>query len=427
METLASQKDKWYCQKRAVSATLLFSFVFVILVSTAMLGGKIGLNSTADTSRDFFVEVFGSDVVGDGSQARPFATITRASRAASPGSVIRVGPGHYNLSSVIYTGASGLQNKPIVYLSVVEWGARLHAAHAGEALWLNRGSFVEIRGFDISGGHRTGVWTEGRSVTLSRNFIHDLGANVQWCGQTAAGIYAPASRVYTPQTFGSNVFTQNVIVRVGGAKCGAAPALADGIYTEGIRDTIANNIILSNQGSGITVSCSAPPCSALSVSVIFNLLANNTASGLSLLVRGTTSNKDAPVGLVANNIVIFNSAYALYSSQPFDGTSFSTMTNIIKGNSLGCSSQPSSFVCANQIFRAPGFSISTLFSSTTAAGLSRLLLDFVPKCHPLSPCIGSGSALPASPSPATLVDFNNQPRLSSSPSDIGPFLSTNKC
>lgn len=412
--TMDVHKNKWYCQRRSVSATLFFTFAFIVTVSMATLGGRIGLTSSVETSNDLFVEVYGSDT-GDGSQARPFATITRASRAALPGAIVRVGPGSYNLSSIIYTSASGLQHAPIIYLSVVEWGTRLHASHSGEALWLNRGSFVEIRGFDLSGGLvRTGLWTEGRDVTLSGNFIHDIGDKVASCGQTsAAGIYAPLGTRGTASSLSgrNNVFSQNVIAHIGGGNCETnASVLADGIFTEAAGDTIiSNNVIVSIKGSGITVKTAS---SFPRISVIFNLLANTTASGLSFLVP--TSAK--PVGFIANNIIVFNSAYALYSSQPFDGATFSTVTNVVHGNSLGCSV---SFNCTTQILRAPGLSTSPLPFS--ANGLSRQLLGFVPKCSPLSPCIGSGSALPASLSPASLVDFFNQPR-TSSPTDIGPFV-----
>ena len=426
-------KERWYCHIYSVGATLVFLFLLVVVISVATIGGKLGLQVPPLATHDLYVETYGSDTAGDGTQARPFATISRASHGAdgvsgaSPGATIRVGPGLYNLTRTIFTTASGTAAAPIIYLSTILWGARLNAHVFGESVWLNRGSYVHILGFELSGGYRTGVWSEGRYVTVAQCYIHDIGNSFQ-CGAEGAGL-DHAAAIFAPMRntasllqarSGFNTVVQNVITRVGGGQCNGSPALADGIYSAGDGDTIANNVIFANAGNGIYVSCAAPRCSRPSMTVAFNLLANNSGSGFHL----DSSSSLPPEGLCSDNILVYNAKHGLYSNKPFVVSSFMTSTNIVHANSLGCSNQPASYSCSSQIYLNPRLSSSHLAPLGEASQLPTQLLQFKPSCR--SPCLGAGSAVGVALADSGFVDFNGSPRTLSS-EVIGPFLGDTSC
>jgi len=146
------------------------------------------------TTYNYYVSLSGSDS-NPGTAELPFLTILRASKVALPGTTIHVAPGTYE--GGFKTTMSGTEAQRIYYMSSVKWGARLVPPMTSDtkAGWDNRGSFVDIVGFDIDGSaSRNGMkWTHGiyngGSYSVIRgNRIHHIAQDTPCNAAGGAGI-----------------------------------------------------------------------------------------------------------------------------------------------------------------------------------------------------------------------------------------------
>ena len=122
---------------------------------------------------------------------RPFRSIVRAAKAARAGTKILVAPGEYR--GGFRTNVSGASNARILFLSTSKWGARIipPANSPNKTAWDNRGSYVDIVGFDVDGstyrgGKRWshGIYSGGSHDTIRNNRVHHIA---QANGCTRAG------------------------------------------------------------------------------------------------------------------------------------------------------------------------------------------------------------------------------------------------
>ena len=122
----------------------------------------------------------GSDA-NPGTAKLPFQTILRASKLALPGTTIHVAPGTYE--GGFKTTMSGTEAQRIYYVSTVQWGAKLVPPMSSDtkAGWDNRGSYVDIVGFEIDGSaSRNGMkWTHGiynggSYAVIRNNLVHSI-------------------------------------------------------------------------------------------------------------------------------------------------------------------------------------------------------------------------------------------------------------
>lgn len=143
---------------------------------------------------NYYVAPNGSDS-NPGTADLPFQTIFRASKVALPGTTIHVGPGTY--AGGFKTSMSGTESQRIYYRSTVRWGARLVPPMTSDtkAGWDNRGSYVDIVGFDIDGSaSRNGMkWTHGiynggSYAVIKNNRVHHIAQDVPCNGAGGAGI-----------------------------------------------------------------------------------------------------------------------------------------------------------------------------------------------------------------------------------------------
>src|SRR6185437_4763811 len=63
----------------------------------------------------------------------------------------------------------------ITLLSDIKWGAKIIAPNSDSA-WENRGDYVDIEGFDITGDGRLGILNLGSFVRSMRNHDHKIPA-----------------------------------------------------------------------------------------------------------------------------------------------------------------------------------------------------------------------------------------------------------
>lgn len=104
--------------------------------------------------RELFVTTGGDDVRGDGSSAQPFASIARASRAAQPGTRIRVAAGTYPAVGFI----ANLQGSPQAPIAIVADGAVvLDGGGGGAVMQLSDPRYVVIEGFTLQNAGGNGL------------------------------------------------------------------------------------------------------------------------------------------------------------------------------------------------------------------------------------------------------------------------------
>src|SRR5690349_13145567 len=103
---------------------------------------------------DLYVSPTGSDS-NAGTAASPFKTVQAAS-------IVHVAPGTYQ--GGFTTSASGTASAHIQYVSDVPYGAKIVPSASGQpangyAFWENKGSYVDIKGFEVNGtGNSASGW-----------------------------------------------------------------------------------------------------------------------------------------------------------------------------------------------------------------------------------------------------------------------------
>src|SRR5262249_21109761 len=120
----------------------------------------------------YYVSPDGSDA-GIGSASAPWATIQHAAERAQSGAIVHVAPGTYVES--IKTTTSGTSTSRITFRSDTRWAAKI-IAPSSESAWENRGDYVDIEGFDITGDVRLGILNLGSFVRVMGNHVHHIPA-----------------------------------------------------------------------------------------------------------------------------------------------------------------------------------------------------------------------------------------------------------
>jgi hypothetical protein len=135
-----------------------------------------------------------------GVETAPFATIGRAAQAATPGTIVHVAPGEYEGGFKTLRSGSITPGGRIVYQSTERWGAKIippqEAYRSTSAIaWDNRGSYVDIIGFDIDGSSykggikwTTGIYSGGSYDTIQRNHVHHIATDIRCTSAGGSGI-----------------------------------------------------------------------------------------------------------------------------------------------------------------------------------------------------------------------------------------------
>jgi parallel beta-helix repeat protein len=228
-----------------------------------------------------------------GSATQPWATLQQAARMAAPGMTIHVAPGAYD--GAVSTTVSGTPIAPIRFIAETKWGAMLRTGSASAA-WTNRGDYVDIVGFDITGNGRIGILNWGSHVRIIANRVHDIPA--RGCtGDGGAGI------LNANYSGSDNEINANIVHDIGD---GPVPCpRVHGIYQSSVRGRITNNISYRNQGYGIHLWHAASD-----VIIANNLVFNNRFGGILVGAGDSPYNEDpahpADHITVINNVVVNN-------------------------------------------------------------------------------------------------------------------------
>jgi uncharacterized protein DUF1565 len=251
------------------------------------------------SARHIYVSTAGSDAAS-GSANAPFRSIKRASRAATAGTTIHVGPGTYN--ETITSTASGTPATPIRYVSEPPAAAVIKPSGATDTIWFDKGDYVTIEGFNIDGSSspdvRIGILMAGSHVYVKANDVHHIVLNGANDSRGGAGIVlgggyynkvdqnAIGNHVHNVGTATSNRLhgiyhqsTGSIINNVVHSNPGSTGVV---LWHDAKNITIANNTVVDN-AVGISVGSGDwyhGPIPADHVTVVNNLVYGNQADGI---------------------------------------------------------------------------------------------------------------------------------------------------
>ncbi len=258
-----------------------------------------------------YVSPSGSDS-NDGSSAHPFATINKAANAATPGMTVHVAPGAYGS---VTTSTSGSSSQRIRYISDVQWGAKVVGASGSEAAWMQDGNYVDVVGFDISGGARLGIENNGSNVKILGNYVHNIAGSCSSSG--GAGIDNSNYSASNDDIIG------NIVGNIGPTP--GSCNTVQGIYLSNSGGITANNIVFAVSAWGIQMWHAATNATIVNNTVFACYGGITVGAGDS--PGGVTSDNT----LVANNIVYKNTGYGIYEYGA-TGTHNRYMNNLVTGN-----------------------------------------------------------------------------------------------
>jgi parallel beta-helix repeat protein len=222
--------------------------------------------------RHLYVSTAGSDAER-GSANAPFRTIQRASRAATAGTTIHVGPGAYK--ETITSTASGTAGMPIRYVSEPPGAAVIRPSRATDTIWSDSGDYVAIEGFNIDGSEspdvRIGIFMAGSHVYVKANEVHHIVLNGANDSRGGAGIVLGGGYY--------NKIDQNAIGNHVHHVGTATSNRLHGVYHQST-GSIINNVIHSNPGSiGIVLWHDAKNITIANNTVVDNGLGISVGSG----------------------------------------------------------------------------------------------------------------------------------------------------
>jgi len=367
------------------------TFVFMLLIGCSFgPSGNLDLDENilppppnVPTATNSYVSPSGDDA-NNGSALAPWATIQHAANGVRPGAVVHVAPGTYG---AVNSKISGTATARIRFVSDVKWGAKLRSSGI-DTVWTNRGNYVDIMGFDVSGNVRIGILNLASFVRVIGNNVHNIPAV---CGSSGgAGIMNGS------YTASDNDMIANVVHDIGN------PAVfcktIHGLYHANLRGHILNNISYRNEGWGIHLWHAAN-----NVVISNNLVFKNAQGGI------IVGDGDAPGGvrddntLVSNNILVDNQNSAIIE-EGATGAGNQYLNNLIWNNSRG-------IILANRLRDVNTINADPQLVNYQPDGSGDYHLQ------PTSPATNSGTIQGMPP-----IDFDGAPKLSGAKPHIGPYV-----
>jgi len=287
-------------------------------------GGAERLVVAEPVRTHLYVAPGGSDS-NPGTRAEPLRTLVRAAQAVTPGTTVHVAPGVY--SGGVRSNTNGAPDARIVFQSSGRWGARivppLDARQS--AAWDNRGSYVDIIGFEVDGSQYqsgmkwvSGIYNGGSHNSVLNNHVHHIGLDVPCEPKGGAGIGVDSYYKGIDATVSGNR-----VHDIGPPGC----RFMHGIYVSTTAD-VRNNVVYRISGAGIHLWHDASH-----VTIHANTVA---ASGTGIVVGGGDfyhAKGPNDHTHVSNNIVYDNGHGIL--EQGATGRHNSFRNNLVYGNNDG--------------------------------------------------------------------------------------------
>ena len=349
-------------------------------------------SATPATAYNYYVTPNGNDSAA-GSKAAPFRTLARAVKAVRPNSTVWVAPGTY--SGGFRNTVSGTSGGRIYFVSTTKWGAKIvpPANSSGDVAFDNRGSYVDIIGFEVNGANaqagtkwRYGIYNGGSYDSIRENYVHHIAKTIP-C--TSGGGSAIGADSYYKGVKAEII--SNVVHDIGPAGC----HFVQGIYmsTSGV---IKNNAVYRVAEAAIHLWHDARDV----------IITNNTvtSSGTGIIVGGGDFYFTAGG---ANNVhvynnIVYDNKYGI-SEQGRTGTSNTYRNNLVYQNTYPWTLK-NGLKHTGTVATVPGF---TAYSRTGTQNL---------KITPGSAAVGRGTSTYAHP-----TDIAGRPRNSATGFDIGAY------
>lgn len=206
------------------------------------------------------------------------------------------------------TTKSGTATQRISYVSTT-----LYGAHITTANWLLSGSYTDVNGFDMTSTGAGGfcVGTNGGASAASvgsfekvlNNYCHDV--QTASCG-FAAAMYDNGTQSPAIQST-DNQFLSNIIRHVGSNSC----TTMHGIYADGPRDVMSNNVVSGVSGWAIQRIANGPGQTCGASTCFTGVISNNTLfnnGGGILLNESNNAGFQATVDYhtISNNVIVNN-------------------------------------------------------------------------------------------------------------------------
>jgi hypothetical protein len=177
-------------------AALLFFTAFAPLAGCTPRDNRPAVVTPEVVVSQLYVAPGGLDS-NPGTQAAPLRTLARAAQLVTPGTVVNVLPGTYY--GGIRTKTDGRPTARIVFRSTQRWGARIvpPPVSTSDMAWDNRGSWVDIEGFEVDGTlaeqhtgqrWRIGLYSAGSHDRIIGNHVHDVATTIPCTSLGGSGI-----------------------------------------------------------------------------------------------------------------------------------------------------------------------------------------------------------------------------------------------
>lgn len=344
------------------------------------------------TPYNIYVSPTGSDTAA-GTKTAPFKTIARAIKALKPNTTVWVAPGTY--SGGFRNTVSGTSTGRIYFVSATKWGARIvpPANSTGDVAFDNRGSYVDILGFQVDGTTsqsgtkwRYGIYNGGSYDSIRENWVHHIGKTIACAsgGGSAIGADSYYRGVKTD-------IISNVVHDIGPTGC----HFVQGIYMS-TSGTIKNNVAYRVAEAAIHLWHDANNV----------IITNNTvtSSGTGIIVGGgdfyfTTG---GAVNVHVYNNIVYDNKYGI-SEQGKTGTNNTYRNNLVYQNTYP-------WTLKNGLKHYNTVSSAPLFTAYSRTGTQNLLITSS------SPAVGRGTSTYAPP-----TDIVGRPRNATTGFDIGAY------
>ena len=342
--------------------SMCYAELILLVVLNAFGGRASGLTApsrppsspSSPAAQNYYVSTTGSDTGGNGSISSPWATVANASAHVSAGATVHVAAGVYNGSFT--TSASGTASAYITYeADTANFSGPVNcaqvAANHGDlttcvrlvggssTTWTNSGDYVQIKGFDVTGGGINGIYTQGNATVITENHVHDILPST--CNSTGgSGINLNGTNAQV---------TDNYVHNIGPypTACG----YVQGIYYLTSGGFAYNNISFNNSGFGIQLWHQPS-----NIALVNNTIFNNASGGIVLGTDNTGFTVDYIT--VSNNIIVNNSGVGV-SEQGASSSStgiHNVYTNdLVYGNSGGSFSLQNGLTATATISSRPDF------------------------------------------------------------------------
>jgi hypothetical protein len=187
----------------------------------------------------------------------------------------------------VVSSVSGTATARIRFISDTQYGAKI--VSSVDQAWFNDGNYVDIMGFEVSGGARIGIGNNASNVRIIGNLVHN--ANASCTSNGGAGIFNENYSAADNDVIG------NIVHDIGPMPPGTCNTV-QGIYHANLRGHIVNNIVYRVTAWGIQLWHAAN-----AVTIANNLVFNcGGAHGGGIVV----GDGDSPGGVTNDNTVVVN-------------------------------------------------------------------------------------------------------------------------